>query len=176
MNKFLSPKFAFLLLVVLAGFSASAIAQVEPAPDANRPPFERGPRERRPNLFRALGLSPEQVQEIRKLNQERKPQMDAALVRLRDANRALDEAIYSDRFDESIFQARLKDHHLAQAEVARLRFQGELSVRKVLTAEQLAKFRELRMRSGPRPDRDGPPPDDKMHPGQPFRGGRRPAI
>ena len=89
--------------------------------------------------------------------------------RLHNANRALDEAIYADTVDEAAFQSRLKEVNQAQAEVARLRFTNELAVRKILTADQLARFRDLRRRFAPPPDHDGPEPGDKPMPGQQMR-------
>ena len=95
-------------------------------------------------LFKRLGLSQEQVQQIRKINQEKQPAMQEAQRRFGDANRALDIAIYADALDENEIQARLKEVQAAHDEVIRLRSALELAVRKVLTAEQLAKFRDLR--------------------------------
>lgn len=111
-----------------------------PNPGANQQP------DIRTNALRQLGLSREQVQQIRKMNMERKPLMDAAQDRLRLANRSLDEAIYADQVNDVDVQARLKELQLAQADVARIRFMNELSVRKILTPEQLTRFRELRQR------------------------------
>src|SRR5688572_23848422 len=65
---------------------------------------------------------------------------------MREANRNLDMAIYGDAVSDAEFQTRLKEFHSAQSELARLRFEGELSVRRVLTPEQLVRFRELRQR------------------------------
>jgi Spy/CpxP family protein refolding chaperone len=87
--------------------------------------------------------------------------MEAALNRLREANLALDAAIYADSVDEEVFEARLKDQQLAQAEVARLRFTSELAVRKILTPDQLTRFRDLRQRFA-----DLPPAAEKV-PGAP---------
>ena len=124
----------------------SAAAQ-EPGQIDARPAQNSRPRaERRPNLFAELGLSPEQVQQIRRINADRKPQMTEAQQKLRDANRALDAAIYADTANDIEIDARLKDYHSAQAEVARIRFISELSIRKVLTPEQLVRFREMRQR------------------------------
>jgi Spy/CpxP family protein refolding chaperone len=53
-------------------------------------------------------------------------------------------AIYSDSVSDYEFSSRLAEHQIAQAEVARLRFEGELAMRKVLTPEQLVRFRDLR--------------------------------
>jgi hypothetical protein len=64
----------------------------------------------------------------------------------------------------------LKELQLAQAEAAKLRYLNELGLRKILTPEQLARFRELRQRFAPPPnDRQGPPPDAKGAPGQQLR-------
>ena len=102
----------------------------------------------RPNLLKELGLTPEQVQQIRRMNQARRPLMENAVRRLREANRSLDMAIYADTLNEEDVAARMKEFQLAQAEVAKLRFRGELELRKVLTSEQLGKFRQLRERFG----------------------------
>lgn len=115
-----------------------------PPPD-DTPDAVAGP-PRRPDLLRELGLSTDQLQQLRRINRERKPLMEQAAQRLREANRNLDAVIYADNLDENELQVRLKEFHSAQAEIARLRFMGELQVRRVLTPEQLVKFRELRAR------------------------------
>jgi Spy/CpxP family protein refolding chaperone len=163
MNKMLSPKLVLLTICVLAGFT-SVLAQDNPPPDASRPPLGERHQIKRPNLLRILGLSPEQTQQIKKMNQDRKPFLDAAMVRVRNANRALDEAIYADNFDEATFQASLKELQLAQAEAARLRFMNELGIRKILTPEQLARFRELRQKFAPSPPDGQKPPTGDLGP------------
>ena len=172
MNSLLSPKLVFLFLFILAGFGA-AMAQDGLPPDAGKPPIDARPggQQKRPNLVSMLGLSPEQARQVRQMNQARKPLMEAAMQRLRAANRALDEAIYADNVDDAAFQARLKELQLAQAEVAKLRFTSELEVRKILTPDQLAHFRELRKNFQNAMNPNGPPPGDK---GQPFQPGSRP--
>lgn len=166
----LSPKVILLLLFMLAGFGAAS-AQNSPPPDGVKPPFDGPPggKQTRPNLLRILGLSREQMQQIRAMNQARKPLMEAATGRLRAANRALDEAIYADNVDDSVFQARLKELQLAQMEVAKLRFTSELEVRKILTPDQLIRFRELRKRFENAIDPNGAPPADKGQQFQPVR-------
>jgi hypothetical protein len=72
--------------------------------------------------------------------------MEAAQRRLREANRELDMAIYSDTVSDESFQSKLRAFQEAQSEVTRLRFQNELSIRKILTPEQLTLFREIRRR------------------------------
>ncbi|MEO8041763.1 MAG: hypothetical protein ABI646_04040, partial [Acidobacteriota bacterium] len=61
----------------------------------------------RPNLLAELGLTREQIQQIRRMNQERRPVMMLAQHRLREANRALDMAIYANTVSDSDFQISL---------------------------------------------------------------------
>ena len=80
----------------------------------------------------------------------------------------LDDAIYADAFSQESYDARLREVQEAQSEITRLRFEGELAIRKVLTAEQLVRFRTMRelfeemrprqgpMRPDPGPGRGGP--------------------
>ena len=147
--RYLSPKLSIFTLTAALLFAAPAFAQNDPRPGAS-PTERRMDDNGRPNLLRELGLSQEQVQEIRRMNQARRPLMEEATRRLREANRGLDMAIYADSLNEDDVSARLKEVQLAQAEVAKLRFQGELELRKVLTPEQLSKFRSLREQFGRR--------------------------
>jgi Spy/CpxP family protein refolding chaperone len=141
--KHLSPKVVILAAILLmAGVAVNG--QDGPPPETGDR-LERQPS--RPNLLEALGLSHEQVRQIRSMNRERKPLMEAAQHRLRETNLALDMAVYRDDLDEADVKAKLKDFQDAQAEVARIRFQSELSLRKILTLEQLVKFRGLRARA-----------------------------
>ncbi|MBP7415352.1 MAG: hypothetical protein KA831_01775 [Pyrinomonadaceae bacterium] len=131
------------LIFVSAGF-AQDTKPVEPQDGQNQGANQQP--DIRTNALRQLGLSREQVQQIRRMNMERKPLMDEAQNRLRMANRSLDDAIYADQVNDADVQARLKELQLAQADVARIRFMNELSVRKILTPEQLVRFREIRQR------------------------------
>lgn len=129
--------------VVVFAFSAMTVSAQQPE---GPPPGAMNEGEFRATALRQLGLTRQQLQLIRRLNQDRKPLMDAAQMRLRQANRALDEAIYSDNASDEQFQARLKDFQAAQAEVARLRFAHEFGVRRVLSPDQLMRFRQMRQR------------------------------
>ena len=123
-----------LSIIAIAFLAVGALAQeAQPTSD-----------EQRPNLLQQLGLTPDQARQIRQINQARKPMIDEAQGRVREANMALDKAIYADNVDESEVQARIADLQKAQAEVARIRFTNELAIRRVLTAEQLGRFRDLR--------------------------------
>ena len=122
----------------------AAVAMGQDTTDAGDP--EQPPAQERPNLMRALGLRPEQVQQFRRLNQVWRPKRQAAAMQLRLANRDLDQAIYADVLDESLVRARLLAFQDAQKEVAQLRFEEELSIRNILDPQQLQRFRELRRR------------------------------
>ena len=129
-------KLALSIFAILL-FSVGVLAQ-DTKPDVQPTP------EARPNLMQQLGLSPDQLRQIREINQQRKPEIDAAQSRVRAANQALDAAIYSDNPDENDVKARLNELQQAQAEVARIRFTNEFAIRRILTPEQLGHFRELR--------------------------------
>lgn len=97
-------------------------------------------------LLQELGLTREQIQQIRRINVARRPIMQAAQQKLRLANRNLDTAIYADEPNEELVKERTREASLAQAEVIKERTITEFMIRKVLTPEQLQKFRELRER------------------------------
>ncbi len=142
----ISPKLITLIAVFLFPV-LFANAQDEPADDMQPAQNER-PVRQRPNVIRELGLTPEQLKQVRQVNQETKPLMEAAQMRLRDANRGLDVSIYADTVQQADLNQRLADFQSAQAEVAKIRFMKEFAVRKILTPEQLTRFRELRKRFG----------------------------
>jgi len=139
-------RFNFLILVFASFLIVSASSAVKaqdemPPPDApNKQPNRQG----RPNLLAELGLSQTQRQQIRRINVEKRPLIRDTKQRLQEANKNLDRAIYADNVNEAEFQARLKDVQTTQAELSRIFFTYEFAVRKILTTEQLAKFKNLR--------------------------------
>ncbi|HEY0426540.1 MAG TPA: periplasmic heavy metal sensor [Pyrinomonadaceae bacterium] len=124
---------AFLILASAALVSAQGLQDKQPK-NGFRPQ----------EILRELNLTKEQIQQIRQIHEARREQMQTAQMRLRDANRNLDQAIYADTINEEEIQTRLKEAQAAQAEVIKLRNMTEFAVRKVLNPEQLARFRELR--------------------------------
>lgn len=125
---------------LFAASSATIKAQDETLPDAPNQRLDAP----RPNLMEQLGLTPEQVNQVRQINQTNKPQMRQAQERLREANRNLDQAIYADAANDAEIQTRLREVQTAHAEVIKIKAQTELAVRRILTPEQLAKFRDVR--------------------------------
>lgn len=140
--------YLILSLVFAAAVSAPAFSQDKPGEEPKDEPKagRDQPVDARGRMLRQLGLSREQLQRLMRVNRERKPIMDAAQARLRAATKALDDAIYADQLNEVEVQARLKDMQLAQAEVFRIRFMNEIAVRRLLTQEQLVRFRNMRQR------------------------------
>lgn len=132
-----------LSLVVITMSTAVLLAQ--DGPPTNDELDDRRANQR-PNVLRQLGLNRQQLQQIRQYNMKRRPMMENAQVQFREANRRLDEAIYADELNEAEVQARVKDVQLAQAELIKLRSMNELSIRKILTPDQLTKFRRMRQR------------------------------
>jgi Spy/CpxP family protein refolding chaperone len=137
-----------LLAIACATLAGSVSAQEATPPEAQAQPGQQPdrPRDLRANFLHSLGLSDEQIQQIRQINIARRPLMDEAQKRLREASRALDAAIYADQVVDADVDARIRDVQTAQAEVSRIRFLNELAIRRVLTPEQLGRFRELRQR------------------------------
>ena len=148
MNKHLH-KIILAFAIAVPALVGSALAQEEPrvpaAAGETRPQNDRAV-EMRMDILQQLGLNPEQVQRIRRSNMERRPLMMAAQAKVRDANAALDDALYADNVDEQLVKDRLRESQLAQAEVIKIRFMNELAIRRILTPEQLVRFRELRQR------------------------------
>lgn len=100
--------------------------------------------ERRPNLLQLLNLTPDQVRQIRVINQETRETARSANIRQRTARRALDAAIYADAPNEAEVDERARELGDAQADVIKTRASIEFRIRQVLTTEQLIRFRALR--------------------------------
>lgn len=146
MKKVLSKILVCSIGMLVLAFVANA--QVTPvnsgAPIDTPTPIADGSKDGRQGLLQQIGLTRDQFRQLRMLNQRHRPIMMAAQKRLREATVALDQAIYADTLVDGEFETKLKEQQLAQAEVIRVRSMGELAIRKILTPEQLAKFRELR--------------------------------
>ncbi|MEP6947160.1 MAG: hypothetical protein ABJA02_14665 [Acidobacteriota bacterium] len=132
--------------IILVLSASTGFAQDAAVPAQKPQATEAKPAESKPNLLAQLGLSKDQMQQIRALNVERKPLMVAAQNRLRAANLSLDSAIYADAANDVDIEFRVKELQAAQSEVIRIRSANELAVRRVLTPEQLVRFREIRQK------------------------------
>jgi Spy/CpxP family protein refolding chaperone len=98
------------------------------------------------NWVTALGLTPDQIARIRAIRQQNRLEWQAAKQRMHQAQRALDQAIYSDDASEAIIEQRAGEVAEAQAAEVRLRARTELGIRRVLTPQQLSTFRMIRER------------------------------
>jgi Spy/CpxP family protein refolding chaperone len=98
-------------------------------------------------LLRVLNLTPEQRARIGAIRRETEPQGRLLGARLRQARRALDEAIYAADPDEGVIEDRVRDLGAAQAAVVRLRSLTELRIRRVLSPAQLDAFRRLQLQT-----------------------------
>jgi Spy/CpxP family protein refolding chaperone len=109
---------------------ASAAGAAEAAQDGGDP-------------IRQLNLTPEQRQQIRSIRENNKEERGAINERLRESNRALDEALNTDTIDEAVIEQRVRDVAAAQASAMRMRILTEVRIRRVLTLEQRTLLRSL---------------------------------
>jgi Spy/CpxP family protein refolding chaperone len=134
---------AIMLFLFLCAFSADkTFAQT----GGEAAPVEAAQGNQDANWVMALGLSPDQVARIRAIRQQNRLEWQTAKQRVNQAQRALDQAIYSDDASEAVIEERAKDVAEAQAAEVRLRARTELGIRRVLTPQQLNTFRMIRER------------------------------
>lgn len=96
------------------------------------------------NWREQLGLTPEQMGKIRSIREANAIEGQTIRRRVNLAQRALDQAIYSDTVNEADVEQRARELVAAQAAEVRLRAMTELNIRRVLTPEQLGTFRMIR--------------------------------
>lgn len=101
----------------------------------------------RVDILQELDLSRQQLNQIRIINQQFRPPLRRSNQRMQAANQALDEAVYSGRAEDSLIQARLREAQTAHAEWIENRTRLESEISKVLNPNQLARFREFRLRN-----------------------------
>ncbi|HEV8189090.1 MAG TPA: hypothetical protein VGP83_15160 [Pyrinomonadaceae bacterium] len=99
-----------------------------------------------PDPIQQLRLTPEQRQRIRIIFAENKDERQIANRRLREANFALEQALDAEQVDEIVFVQRINDVAAAQATQTRMRIRMELKIRRELRPEQLAVWRQIRLR------------------------------
>jgi len=123
------------VFVAAPAYSLGAHQQQQPDPPQRQPGGDP---------IRELNLSPEQRERIRAIREQLQGERAANNQRLRETNRALEEALDADNPDESVVEQRLHDVAAAQAAAMRLRVLSEVRIRRVLTSEQLSTLRTLR--------------------------------
>lgn len=140
----------FLLALLLLCFTASPASAQESGATAAPGEAEQSAVNQGGSLIRTLALTPDQLAQIRMIRERNREERRLANERLRGAHRALDEAIYADVPNEAAIEERARELAAAQAASVRLRALTELSIRRVLTPEQLGTLRQLRQRQAER--------------------------
>jgi len=145
--------------VFLVTFSNAVSAQDGPGEPGVAPPQDP---------IAQLRLTPEQRQRIRAIREQNKDERAAINRRLRESNFALEQALDADVPNEAEIEQRLRDVAAAQAASTRMRVMTELSIRRVLTAEQRALWKDLREQAASQ-RRDNPrrPAVEGFRPNQP---------
>ena len=132
-------------LLLLAVIAMPARAQTQPQQSSPEPGQAQANQINQvPDFARELNLTPDQIQKIRAINLELKDQRQAANLRQRQAQQALDAAVESATPDEALIEQRSRELAEAHATTIRLRSLTEARILQVLTSEQRAKLREIR--------------------------------
>ena len=134
--------FPLILLVAIAGIEVKA--QTPQNAEPGQTPASQATQ--LPD-FAPLNLSPDQIQKIRAINAEVKNQRQAAGMKLRQAQRALAEAVEAPTPNEGLIEQRSHELADAQAATIRLRSLTEARIRQVLTPDQRLKLIEMRQRN-----------------------------
>ncbi|PYS88362.1 MAG: hypothetical protein DMF64_20645 [Acidobacteria bacterium] len=137
----------WLVMPVLVGCALSVQVQAQnensPAPTPSPQAEQPRPAEGDMQLLPKLNLSDEQRAQLLAIKQQLDQDLMPAQLRLRQARRALNQAINSENPDQNLVNERVREAAAAQAAVFQLRAQAEFKVRQVLTPEQLRTFRQL---------------------------------
>ena len=145
-TKVLSGSLAALLL--LAGAFVQANAQtVAPQQSQTEPAQTRANQINQAPDLAQLNLTPEQIQKWRAINAELKDGQQAAGLRLRQARRALAEAIESATSNEELIKQRAREASEAQAAMTQLQALRQARILQMLTPEQRIKLREIRQQN-----------------------------
>lgn len=137
---------AAVVLFGLCGEIAAQTTQTENSPPTGQTQTADLPANQMTDL-RPLGLTPTQIQTIRSINFELKDERKAAGMKLRQAQRALADAIESPTPNESLIEQRSREVAAAQSNTIRLRSLTEARILQILTPEQRTRLREMRQRN-----------------------------
>src|SRR5439155_27105289 len=136
---------AFLILIISAQSRAQTGTQPQPSESvrAQQQPTQAT----MADMIGQLGLTPEQIQKWRAINQDLREQQQSANLRLRQARRALADAIESPTPNEELVKQRAREVSDAQAATTQLQALREARILQTLTPEQRVKLREIRERN-----------------------------
>lgn len=133
--------FALSLLLLLAAPLAVAPVSAQQPDQPNE--ATQGPPVDDP--IRELNLTPEQREQIRAIRQQNQEERVSINGQLRNANRALQEALDADNPDEPVIEQLLRQVAQFQGAQMRLRVLTEVRIRRVLTPEQRTLLRNFRL-------------------------------
>ena len=132
----------FILACALVSVQAQTSTQQPQTPDATETQTTQAP-----NLQTQLGLTPDQIQKWRALNQELRPQEVAGNLKVREAKRALSEAMEAPTPNEDLIKQRAKEFADAQSAMTQLQALRQTRVLQILTPDQRIKLKEIRERN-----------------------------
>ncbi|HYV25593.1 MAG TPA: periplasmic heavy metal sensor [Pyrinomonadaceae bacterium] len=132
----------FILAGTLVSVQAQTATQQPPTQDATQTQTTQAP-----NLQSELGLKPDQIQKWRALNQELRPQEVAGTMKVREAKRALAEAMEAPTPNEDLIKQRAKELADAQSVMTQLQALRQARVLQILTPDQRIKLKEIRERN-----------------------------
>ena len=98
-----------------------------------------------PDPIEQLQLTPEQRQSVREIVAGSRIERQTTNRRLHEANIALDQALDADITDENLIEQRINEVAAAHAAQLRMRIQTEMKIRRLLSPDQLATLRRLRL-------------------------------
>ena len=142
---------AFLILIISAQSRAQTETQPQPSEpvQAQQQPTQATMADMIAGESLNIGnfMTPEQIQKWRAINQDLREQQQSANLRLRQARRALADAIESPTPNEELVKQRAREVSDAQAATTQLQALREARILQTLTPEQRVKLREIRERN-----------------------------
>lgn len=100
-----------------------------------------------PNLQTELNMTPDQIQKWRTLNMELRPQEVAGALKVREARRALADAMEAPTPNEELIKQQAKELADAQSAMTQLQALRQARVLQILTPEQRVRLKEIRERN-----------------------------
>ena len=96
--------------------------------------------------FQAIGLTSDQRLRMENIHHRFEDDIIAAGRRVREARRALESAIMSEDFNESLINQRVESLAAAEADRVRIQFRRRTEIRSVMTSEQIRRFNQFERR------------------------------
>ncbi|MCI0489644.1 MAG: hypothetical protein L0229_23900 [Blastocatellia bacterium] len=96
--------------------------------------------------FQAIGLTADQRLRMENIHRRFEDDIIASGRRVREARRALESAIMSEDFDESLINQRVEALASAEADRVRMQARRRAQIRSVMTSEQIRRFNQFERR------------------------------